>query len=147
MQIRIEGRELPGRSCGPSPDMPGGYHNIHVGVQRRGKPDEHLGLQPGDAASVSWTFDADVRAAGDVLGPYIQGGPGKRFIYLSWGTVDDTGFHMFRRAKIFLADIEPTVLTAAQRSGTLVIRLGLTDAKGHPACAWIKPPYFEAAAS
>jgi hypothetical protein len=145
MQIRIEGRDLPGRSCGPSQDF-AGYENIHVGVQRRGKPDEHLELQPGDADSVSWTFDATVRPGADVLGPYVQGGPGKRFIYLSWGTVDAQGFHMFRRAKIFLADVEPDVFTAAQRCGTLVIRLGLTDAKGHPACAWIKPPRFEAAA-
>jgi hypothetical protein len=146
MQIRIEGRDLPGRSCGAGPDFPG-YDNIHVGVQRRGKPGEHLELQAGDAASVRWTFDATVKPGDDVLGPYIQGGPGRRFIYLSWGTVDDQGFHMFRRAKIFLADIEPSVLAAAQRSGTLVLRLGLTDAKGHPACAWIKPPRFEASAA
>jgi hypothetical protein len=146
MQIRIEGRDLPGLTCGASPDFPG-YDNIHVGVQRRGNPGEHLDLQPGDAASVRWSFDATVKAGDDVLGPYVQGGPGKRFIYLSWGTVDDQGFHMFRRAKVFLADIEPDVLAAAQRSGTLVIRLGLTDAKGHPACAWIKPPRFEAAAA
>jgi hypothetical protein len=35
VQIRIEGTDLPGASCGPSPDPPGGYHNIHVAVQRR----------------------------------------------------------------------------------------------------------------
>jgi hypothetical protein len=44
MQIRIEGTDLPGRSCGPSADAPDGYRNIHVGVQRRGKSDELLGL-------------------------------------------------------------------------------------------------------
>ena len=141
MQIRIEGSDLPGRTCGPSKDFPG-YSNIHVGVQRRRKPDELLDLQPGDAPAVTWTFDATVDGS-DVRGPYIQGGPGQRFIYLSWGTVDDDGFHMFRRAKLFLADVDAAVLAAAQRSGTLVLRVGLTDAKGHPACAWLKPPAIQ----
>jgi hypothetical protein len=144
VRIRIEGHDLPGRTCGPSRDFPG-YANIHVGVQRRGKPGELLDLQPGDAPTAAWAFDATVDGP-DVRGPYIQGGPGKRFIYLSSGTVDDAGFHMFRRAKVFLADVDAAVLAAAQRSGTLVIRVGLTDARGHPACAWLKPPAIESSA-
>ncbi len=32
MRIRIEGRNLPGASCGPSPDRPQGHANIHVSV-------------------------------------------------------------------------------------------------------------------
>ena len=139
MLIRIEGRDLPGRSCRPSPDFPG-YDNIHVGVQRRANPREHLDLQPGDAPSVVWTFDATVDGA-DVRGAYIQGPRAKRFIYLSWGTVSADGtFTMFRRAKLFTADIDAGVLAAAEKSGTLVARLSLTDAKGHPACAWIRSP-------
>jgi hypothetical protein len=140
MQIRIEGRDLPGRECGRGPDFPG-YTNIHVGVQRRSRPSEHLELQPGDADSVAWSFEAALKPGPDLLGPYIQGGPGERFIYLSWGTLDDAGrFDMFRRAKLFLADVEPVVLAAAERSGVLVGRLRLTDAKGHPICARVKPP-------
>jgi hypothetical protein len=144
VRIRIEGRDLPGRRCQAGADFPG-YPNVHVGVQRRGRPDDLLDLQPGDAASVVWDFDATVDPNGtDLRGPYIQGGPGKRFIYLSWGTVDERGtFVLFRRAKLFIADIEPAVLAAATRSGTLVARLGLTDAKGHPVCAWVKPPAVE----
>ena len=145
MRIRIEGSDLPGRSCGSSAEQPGGYTNIHVGVQRRGKPGELLDLQPGDAATVVWTFDATVTGS-DVRGPYVQGGPGQRFIYLSWGTLDDAGFHMFRRAKLLLTDVPAAVLAAAQRSGTLVARLGLTDAKGNPTCASVKPPAVEWAA-
>ena len=68
VRIHIEGTDLPGRSCGPSPDRPGGHQNIHVGVQRRNKPDEWLELQPGDAESVERlrerTDDAVLRAAG-----------------------------------------------------------------------------------
>lgn len=144
IQIRIEASDLPGRDCGPSAGMPEGYHNIHVGVQRRNRRDELLDPHPGDAATASWVFPATATpaAAGiDVTGPYIQGGPGGRFIYLSWGTVDDTGtFTMFRRAKLLLDAVEPATLEAACRYGRLIARLRPTDAKGHPLCAAVRPP-------
>ena len=80
--IRIEGTQLPGNSCGPSPERPGGHRGIHVGVQRRNKPGELLGLTPGDAPAVTWTLDAVVTPApdggADLKGPYIQGPPGGR---------------------------------------------------------------------
>ena len=95
---------------------------------------------PGDAASAEWTLDCSVDGT-DVHGPHIQGRPGERFIYLSWGSVDDNGrFRLFRRAKLMLADVPPDVLDAAATSETLVGALGLTDAKGHPLCARVKPP-------
>jgi hypothetical protein len=105
MRIKIEGTDLPGASCGPSPQRPDGHFNIHVGVQRRGKPVELLGVTPGDAPRVTWTLDASVTAAPDgrvdLKGAYIQGSPGGRFIYLNWGTVDAPGtFTGFRRAKL-----------------------------------------------
>jgi hypothetical protein len=143
MQIRIEGRDLPGRQCAGSGDFPG-YENVHVGVQRRNRRDELLDLHAGDERSAEWTFEATVVAGStgpDVRGPYIQGRPGERFIYLSWGTVDPgKTFTLFRRAKLFLADIDPDIIAAAVQSGRLVARLGLTDAKGHPVCARVRPP-------
>lgn len=146
--IRIVGTGLPGASCGPSPDRPGGYTNIHVGVQRRAKPGELLGMVPGDAPEASWTLDAVVTSvpgtAADVKGPYIQGPPGGRFIYLSWGTVDRPGeFALFRRAKLWLEAVPPGVLRDAAERGVLVGRLGLTDVKGHPLCASVRPPLIE----
>ena len=47
---------------------------------------------------------------------------------------------MFRRAKLMLDAVPPDVLRAAERSGSLVARLGLTDAKGGPLCAAVRPP-------
>ncbi|HEV7205625.1 MAG TPA: DUF5990 family protein [Jatrophihabitans sp.] len=139
MRIRTEGEDLPGRRCGPSPERPSGHDNIQVGVQRRNDPHQWLDLQPGDAATVAWEFEATaIERDGriDGLGPWIQGGPGTRFVYLSWGTVGDSGgFEMFRRAKLLIADIDDATLRAAARSGVLVGRLGLTDAKGNPSCA------------
>jgi hypothetical protein len=147
MRLRIEGFDLPGRSCGPSPDAPGGYHNIHVGVQRRNRRDELLDLVPGDAPSATWTFDCKVAAspAGfDLTGPYIQGPPGGRFIYLSWGTVDDEQqFTLFRRAKLWLAAIPSPTVERAIDLGFLVGRLGLTDPKGNPRCAAVRPPLIQ----
>ncbi len=147
MQIRIEASDLPGSSCGASPDSPGGYHNIHVGVQRRNRRDELLGLVPGDAPAATWTMDCEaVRSPPgvDLKGPYIQGPPGGRFIYLSWGTVDDAGgFTLFRRAKLWFDAIPPAVIDRAVSLGLLVGRLGLTDGRGNPLCAAVRPPVIE----
>ncbi|KOV60478.1 DUF5990 family protein [Streptomyces sp. MMG1121] len=146
MQIRIEAFDLPGRRCGASPDFPG-YDNIHVAVQRRGLRDELLDPHPGDAPSATWTLDctATRSASGiDLKGPYIQGRPGGRFVYLSWGTVDEAGtFTLFRRAKLMFDGIDSGVAEAAMGSGLLLARLGLTDAKGHPLCAAVRPPHIE----
>jgi hypothetical protein len=148
VQIRIEGTDLPGSSCGPSRDRPDGYSGIHVGVQRRGKRDELLGVVPGDAPDATWTLEATVTPApdgsADLKGPYIQGPPGGRFIYLNWGTVDAPGtFDMFRRAKLWLEAVPPPVLRSAVEQGVLVGLLGLTDATGHPLCASVRPPLIE----
>jgi hypothetical protein len=146
VQLRIVGSDLPGLACGPSRNFPG-YENIHVGVQRRNRPGELLGLVGGDAASARWDLDCDVvdTAAGvDVKGPYVQGRPNERFVYLSWGTVDADGvFTMFRRAKLWLDGVAPEVMDAARRSGTLVGRLGLRDGCGNPVCASVRPPRIE----
>jgi hypothetical protein len=159
MRIRIEGRDLPGSTCGPSPDRPAGHFNIYVGVQRRNKPGELLGLAPGDSPAVTWTLDATLASAADgsadLKGPYIQGPPGGRFIYLNWGTVAEGAggnpgaggapdtFALFRRAKLWLDAVPAGVLRDAAAQGTLVGRLGLTDAKGHPLCASVRPPLIE----
>jgi hypothetical protein len=47
---------------------------------------------------------------------------------------------MFRRAKLLLDAEPPAVLRDAVAHGVLVGRLGLTDAKGHPTCASVRPP-------
>jgi len=139
LRIRIDGVDLPGRACGPDDGIPS-YTNIHVAVQRRDRPAELLDLQPGDAANASWTLECAVTGT-DVKGPYVQGRPGSRFVYLSWGTVDGSGaFSMFRRAKLMLDAVPADVLDAAVREGLLAGRLGLTDGRGHPLCARVVPP-------
>ena len=48
---------------------------------------------------------------------------------------------MFRRAKLMIGDIEPELLAAAARDGgVLVASLSLTDERGCPRCARVRPP-------
>jgi hypothetical protein len=139
VQLRIIGTDLPGRDCPSGHNFPG-YSNVHIGMQTKRRPPELLNLQPGDATTVTWTIDCEVNGP-DVRGPYIQGGPGDRFIYLNWGSVDGDGrMDMFRRAKLMLDGVPESVLAKAAKSGVLVGRLALTDVKGQPLCAAVRPP-------
>ncbi len=58
--IRIEGSDLPGRTCGPGPDYPRGHHNIHVAVQGRKGQQDLLGRVPADVAAATWQLDCDI---------------------------------------------------------------------------------------
>jgi hypothetical protein len=146
MLIRIEAHDLPGRSCGPSPERPGGHYGIEVGIQRRNKPGELMGQVSADVQSVVWKVEATPAPTTivDFRGPYISGPPGARFIYLAWGVVEGPGsFAMFRRAKIMLDGIPAHVMAASRESSVLIGRLGLTDPKGNPTCAAVRPPLIE----
>ncbi|GCE00101.1 DUF5990 family protein [Embleya hyalina] len=149
MWIRIDADDLPGRTCPPAGTGPAEgprYTNVHVAVQGR-RPTDLLDPVPGDAASASWTLACTaVPRPGtpsgiDLRGAHIQGRPGDRFVYLSWGTVDPAGtFTMFRRAKLMLAAVPDDALTRAATSGVLTAHLALTDTRGEPVCARIVPP-------
>ena len=120
MLIRIHAHDLPGQSCGPSPERPGGHHGIEVGAQRKNKPAELLGQVSAGVDSVTWELEATPSPSNpaDMRGPYISGPPNGRFIYVSWGVVDGPGtFEMFRRAKIMFDGILDDVRAAAQTSG------------------------------
>ncbi|HJT91708.1 MAG TPA: DUF5990 family protein [Mycobacterium sp.] len=139
MRLQIVGRTLPGRNCEANGDFPG-YANVHVGVQRKNTPGELLELHPGDATRATWTLDCTIDGT-DVRGPYIQGRPGGRFVYLSWGSMQDDGqLTMFRRAKLMLEDVPADVLSSAAQTGLLIATVELTDAKGNPVCARVRPP-------
>ncbi|MDX3638634.1 DUF5990 family protein [Streptomyces sp. MB09-02B] len=145
MRIRIDAFDLPGLTHpAPVDGAVPAYDNLHVAVQRRDRPAELLDPQPGDRPSATWTLECatSVSPTGiEVTGPYVQHRLGRRFIYLSWCTVDEAGiFTMFRRAKLMLDVIPADVLAAAARDGLLIGRLGLTDAQGGPLCARVEPP-------
>jgi hypothetical protein len=135
--LRIVGRRLPGSSWS-------GRNGIHVGVQ---KGTEVVGLVTGDAADAVFDIDlevvADTDGEPDFRGPYVQGRRGERFVYLSWGEVDDQGtFAMFRRLKLHLAPLveqsTPERVLAAKRIQAV---LELTDTRGRPLAASVRPPW------
>ena len=137
MLLQIQGYHLPGRVW---QTRNGHYDNVHVGIQD-GK--ESRELVRGDAEKSSWTVPIEVvaREGGlDFRGSAVQGRPGARFVYLTWGDVDaDGSFAMFRRAKLMLADLEPVVAGAGD-TGQVTARVDLTDECGGPRCARLSPP-------
>jgi hypothetical protein len=141
MRIVIEGFELPGRTFCDADGSP--LLNVHVGVQIKAEPSD---LVSGDAATARWVLDVIVDqqpdASFDFRGPAVHGRRGERFLYLTWGTIADDGrFEMFRRAKLMLGRIEPTMVATAQRtSRPLIGRIRLTDSRGGPRCARVDPP-------
>ncbi len=134
--VRILGRRLPGRTCGP-------YTEVAVGLPQK------VGCDPtsfvsADAREAAWETRIEVRqqdGAPAFRGPAVNGPPRERFLYLTWiGRKDGAAPAMFRRAKLRLDAVPADVLTAALRSGTLVGRLELTASDGMPVCASVRPP-------
>jgi len=152
--VRIEGFDLPGRSCRPGPDG-SGYHNVHVGIEddradaaglpvpgRRWVATE---LVPGDAESASWEVAVTIRRGEDGIdfgGHFVRGDRSDRHLGLIWGEVPGDGtFRLFRGAKLRLVDVDRAVVEQAWQPGfVLVARVRLTDARGNPICARVRPP-------
>lgn len=135
MELHITGTDLPGRDCGDD------YTNVHVGIQIRREPEQ---IVPADAESVTFTTAIEIvdrNGVPDFRGHAVQGRPGARFVYLTWGNPNASGdFNMFRRAKLILDAIDDEVMDAAMQSGVLHAQLGLTDEYGMPRCAAVRPP-------
>jgi Family of unknown function (DUF5990) len=140
MLLQILGHHLPGRCWRSTDDH---YDDVHVGIQVGRKAED---LVRADAKTASWTVPIDVviRNGGfDFRGPAVQGRPGARFVYLTWGNVGrDGSFTMFRRAKLMLADLERFVSEAGD-AAQVIARVDLTDDCGGPRCARLRSPALE----
>jgi hypothetical protein len=134
--VKIVGRRLPGRTCGP-------YTDVRVALAQKVGCDEGEPV-PADRRQVSWETRIEVREREGVTafrGPAVNGPPRERFLYLSWiGRKGRAAPAMFRRAKLRLDAVPASVLSKALRSGVLVGRLELTAADGMPVCASVRPP-------
>ena len=161
MTVVIEGTELPGLTCQPEPD--GLLHrNIHVALATtaRGiaegqswlnvplKPGPALEPFRGDAKQVRWEVTVTVRGSADdgydFTGPSVGGDRTDRYLGLVWGDVPGDGtLQMFRGAKLRLVDVPPDLFTQAMRPGhRLVARVRLTDDRGNPVCARLRPSHL-----
>lgn len=103
-------------------------------------------MVPGDSPSARWTIEVEVvptDSGVDFRGPAVQGRRGERFVYLTWGDLDSDGtFTMFRRAKLMLGDVKPFV-SATPPSHHVTALIDLTDERGGPRCARLRPPALE----
>lgn len=133
LTIRLECFAFPGKVFGE-------YSNVHLAVQQE---KETVWEIPGDA--VSQVFDIPVfvsegkDGAPNFLGKFAHGNTGDKFLYLVWY---EKSLHnqSFRRAKIKLnhltwADVEKAIAEQAP----IVAEVKLTDKKGGPVCASLKP--------
>lgn len=139
MRVTVVGQRLPGREyCRPDGST---MQDVHVGVQVRRDPWQ---LIRADEDRASWQLEIDVLDRDDGIdfrGPAVHGRRGERFVYLTWGNVGPDGrFEMFRRAKLMLDRIDPSVIATARERGELVARVDLTDERGGPRCARVDPP-------
>ena len=115
---------------------------VRLGVQ---KDTEIVQDVSADADSV--TFDIPLRVAPNAksgepnfLGPYAHGTPEQRFIYLTWGEFKDGNWDMFRRAKIQLGHLTwNDIRKAAASSKSIHAEINMTDKRGGPLCASVKP--------
>lgn len=123
MTIRLECRDLP-QSCA-------GRTGISLGVQCKKEVEQ---VVPASAGKAVFEIPVTVRE-NDFFGPYVHGPRGERFIYLVWADSEE----MFRRAKIQLLDIPAALL----KKDIVVGRLSMTDKRGGPLCASVRPPLID----
>lgn len=118
---------------------------VRFAVQRGGS--ELLAPYAQDAGSIAFAFTMRLALLADgshnFLGPYAQGAPHERFVYLNSGAragQRDTPWE--RRAKILLGGIPRPLVEAAadQPDAAVEARIAGTLRDGGPVCASVKPP-------
>jgi hypothetical protein len=132
VMLRLRCYGLPGTTFGER-------KALRLGIQRGSIVIEDVPAVGG--AEVVFAFPVVVRSRGgapDFGGPFVQGRPGGRFIYLCWGERQGGDWDQIRRAKVPLAGLTQRLLDQAQREGRAIeVALEMTDARGAPICASI----------
>ena len=156
LTVLIEGSELPGLSCQPDRDE-SEHRNVHVALYTRSRDQPTLTMPgdpwqaaepvPGDSPAARWEVTVTVRQDDDgydFAGPFVRGVRTDRHLGLAWGDVPGDGtLRLFRGAKLRLVEVPPSLIAAAMRPGhRLVARVRLTDAKGYPVCARLRPSHL-----
>lgn len=132
--------------CSNFPQLPSeGRTNIYLGIQ---KQQEILEETPMSASEKAFLIPVKTSEGKDgspnFTGPYVFGKTGDKFLYLVWFTKTVVGDQRFRRAKIKLRDLSwSSIHYAREQQVPITARIQLTDAKGGPICASLKPPYIE----
>lgn len=141
--IRLRCVNLPGRVCC-------GRSAVRLGIQRGREVVDDVDAGAGEAV-----FEAPLRAvlndttgAPNFLGPYAQGTPQARFIYLDWGERRAGSWDGFRRAKVHLSHLTWEDVGRHLASGEPIEAVvDMTDRFGGPLCASVKPTHIRWAES
>ena len=156
LTVVIEGSELPGLSCQPDGEEPE-HRNVHVALYTRSKDQPTLAMPgnswqaaepvPADSPAARWEVPVVVRQDDDgydFSGPFVRGVRADRHLGLAFGDVPGDGtLRLFRGAKLRLVEVPPGLIAEAMRPGhRLVARVRLTDTKGYPVCARLRPQYL-----
>ena len=121
---------------------PGG---IDFGLQKgRGSDYETIQTQRSAGADLQFEFAVRVKSKGNdlnFLGPFAQGPPNGRFVYIDIGTyAGQSGTCWSRRLKIPLVGITTEMIDQAVSSGSVLeARVPGTGKDGGPTCATVKP--------
>jgi len=122
-------------------------NGVDYGVQK-GKGAGYETVQKQKATSSNLIFEISIATKVDgkgnytFSGPFIQGTPGERFIYIDIGTYagqKDTPWS--RRLKIPLTGISNTIIDSSSAQKVIVIKVPGTGKDGGPNCATVNPFY------
>lgn len=133
--IEIVCTNLPGEEWG-------GHSHLHLGIQ---KGDQII--ETASAGSKRVVFRPALRSQGNVdgsanfLGAFAHGPRTERFMYLVWAVVDGKlPARMVGRIKLHLNHIRwASVKNAAGKKKPIRVTLALTDIKGNPVMASVRP--------
>jgi hypothetical protein len=118
-----------------------------AGVRFRLQRGRHELVAPASATAEEIVCDLEVRAVAkpdggvDFRGPFVQGKPGERFVYVCSGTsAGQPDSCWTRRMKVPLAGITREMADEAVRDGRVLrARFAGTAGDGGPACATCRP--------
>jgi len=119
---------------------------VDIGLQKgRGSDYETVQKQQSKKEDLIFEFNVEVKEGKDglpnLLGPFVQGPPGERFVYLDIGTyAGQTNTQWSRRLKIPLRGITWKLIEQVNRSSQILeTRVQGTGKDGGPTCGTVKP--------
>ena len=120
---------------------------VDFGLQKgAGRDYETVQRQRSGGEDLKFEFSVRIKtidnSMANVLGPFVQGPPSARFVYLDIGIcAGQKDTHWSRRLKIPLAGISPETLNKLSADSTLILEASVpgTGKDGGPSCATIKP--------
>ncbi|MEZ4708018.1 MAG: DUF5990 family protein [Caldilineaceae bacterium] len=132
--IRLHCIELPGRVVGDK-------NEVRLGIQKGKEVIEDV-LAEGEEVIFTCALRVEKNEATGMpnfLGPYAQGTPKERFIYLCWGERKGGLWDGFGRVKVHLKDLEWSAVESAISTGDAIeATIKMVDKKGGPLYASVK---------